>query len=116
MKVSGLSTDSKKEVANASLKCAEQLYKELFIWSEKSENTSIVNNTLLVHLGLIKVSHNHKIQNIVLLFLYFYRVKIKNLNLHGTLKVASRHWKQYLAKIMCPKIQRMPLKLSCKGK
>lgn len=56
MKVASLSKDAKSEVAESALKCTELLYKDLFIWAQQSDKTSIVNNSILVNLGLIKVT------------------------------------------------------------
>ncbi|XP_049789716.1 ran GTPase-activating protein 1 isoform X2 [Schistocerca nitens] len=54
MAVSSLST-SNSETANSSvLSCCNTLYKELFDWANTVENISIVNNSLLAYLGLIK--------------------------------------------------------------
>nr|XP_023018802.1 LOW QUALITY PROTEIN: ran GTPase-activating protein 1-like [Leptinotarsa decemlineata] len=44
----------KPEVADSALKCSESLYKDLFSWAQKTEKTSLVNNAILVNLGLIK--------------------------------------------------------------
>jgi hypothetical protein len=55
MKVSSLAVSSKENVSKLALDCSEKLFKELFTWSENSNNSSVVNNTILVHLGLIKV-------------------------------------------------------------
>jgi Ran GTPase-activating protein 1 len=54
MKVSSLAVSSKENVSKLALDCSEKLFKELFTWSENSNNSSVVNNTILVHLGLIK--------------------------------------------------------------
>ncbi|KAJ8925020.1 hypothetical protein NQ315_001186 [Exocentrus adspersus] len=54
MKVAGLSTDKDAAVAESALKCTELLYKDLFIWSQQEDKTTIVNNSILVNLGLIK--------------------------------------------------------------
>ncbi|CAG9859602.1 unnamed protein product [Phyllotreta striolata] len=54
MKVSALSTNFNKEVADSSMECADKLYKDLFNWAQEANKISIVNNTLLVNLGLIK--------------------------------------------------------------
>ncbi|CAH1155792.1 unnamed protein product [Phaedon cochleariae] len=54
MKVSTLSNDTKPEVADSSLKCSEFLYKDLFTMAQKNDQTSLVNNSILVNLGLIK--------------------------------------------------------------
>lgn len=45
-----------KQKAKVVSDCLEYLYKDLFIWASKCEKESIVSNTLLVHLGLIKVT------------------------------------------------------------
>lgn len=55
MEVAGLSTSTNERVAEASLKCAELLYRELFTWAQKRDSVSELNNVLLVQLGLIKV-------------------------------------------------------------
>uniref|UniRef100_A0A1B6KVR9 Ran-GTPase activating protein 1 C-terminal domain-containing protein n=1 Tax=Graphocephala atropunctata TaxID=36148 RepID=A0A1B6KVR9_9HEMI len=52
MKVSGLTTE--RSVAQAAMDCANTLYRELFTWATAHDNLSLVNNSLLVHLGLIK--------------------------------------------------------------
>ncbi|XP_044269060.1 ran GTPase-activating protein 1 [Tribolium madens] len=54
MKVASLANSSKENVSTLALSCSERLYKELFSWSEKTNNSCLVNNTILVHLGLIK--------------------------------------------------------------
>lgn len=54
MKVSALSNNTKPEVAVASTECSEKLYKNLFIWAQKTDKLSIVNNSILVNLGIIK--------------------------------------------------------------
>ncbi|RZC35372.1 ran GTPase-activating protein 1 [Asbolus verrucosus] len=54
MKVSSLSVGSKENISKLALDCSEKLYKELFTWSEYAKNSAIINNTLLVNLGLIK--------------------------------------------------------------
>lgn len=55
MQVSALVANTKPEVSKAALETSDALYKELFTWSQKNEQQSVVNNALLVHLGLIKV-------------------------------------------------------------
>jgi hypothetical protein len=55
MKVSSLSAYSSAETKQAALSCSDALYQELFKWAKEKEQCSIVNNSLLVHLGLIKV-------------------------------------------------------------
>lgn len=54
MKVSALITE--EQVTKFVLNCSELLYKELFMWAQKNDKLSLVNNALLVHLGLIKVN------------------------------------------------------------
>ncbi|KAJ9575851.1 hypothetical protein L9F63_007309, partial [Diploptera punctata] len=54
MKISAICGSNSDPAKQAALKCSDALYKELFKWAEKQEQTSIVNNSLLVHLGLIK--------------------------------------------------------------
>lgn len=53
MKVSSLCTQS--SVSQEALDCTNSLYRELFSWAKSGNNLSLVNNSLLVHLGLIKV-------------------------------------------------------------
>jgi hypothetical protein len=55
MKVSSLSASSSEVVKQAALLCSDALYRELFRWAEEQQQSSVVNNSLLVHLGLIKV-------------------------------------------------------------
>jgi hypothetical protein len=55
MKVSSLSASSSEMTKQAALSCSDTLYKELFRWAVEQEQSSLVNNSLLVHLGLIKV-------------------------------------------------------------
>jgi hypothetical protein len=55
MKVSSLSASSSDVIKQAALLCSDALYRELFKWAEEQDQSSIVNNSLLVHLGLIKV-------------------------------------------------------------
>ncbi|KAL1517043.1 hypothetical protein ABEB36_000860 [Hypothenemus hampei] len=55
MKVTALSdNDSESEVTESASKIAENLYKELFVWAQKHDALSTVNNSILVNLGLIK--------------------------------------------------------------
>lgn len=61
MKVSSMSENADKKVAELSLKCVEQLYKDIFTLAEKEGKISLVNNSILVHLGLIKVNSSKKI-------------------------------------------------------
>lgn len=58
MKVSEFVNSKNEKVAEIALKCTELLYKELFAWCKNSERTSEVNNSILVHLQLIKVSNS----------------------------------------------------------
>lgn len=53
MKVSSLTME--KSVSSAASACSNTLYKDLFTWAGTNNNLSLLNNTLLVHLGLIKV-------------------------------------------------------------
>ncbi|PSN49681.1 Ran GTPase-activating protein 1 [Blattella germanica] len=53
MKVSSLCASNSKVVKPA-LACSDAIYRDLFKWSEKHNKMSLVNNMLLVHLGLIK--------------------------------------------------------------
>lgn len=55
MKVSGLCKSSDKTITQSATNIAVKLYKELFIWSKNEKKNSLLNNTLLVNLGLIKV-------------------------------------------------------------
>jgi len=52
MKVSSLSTEP--SVAEEAAEVSSALYKELFSWAQAENKLSLVNNSLLVHLGLIK--------------------------------------------------------------
>ncbi|KAK7791512.1 hypothetical protein R5R35_010892 [Gryllus longicercus] len=54
MKVSSLSVCNAEQVRQAAFSCCNLLYEELFKWAKKTNKFSIVNNALLVHLGLIK--------------------------------------------------------------
>ncbi|XP_025833592.1 ran GTPase-activating protein 1 [Agrilus planipennis] len=54
MKISSLCKNNKEEIAKASLECTVKLYKRLFEWAVQKDQLSLVNNFLLVHLGLIK--------------------------------------------------------------
>lgn len=54
MKVSSLTME--KSVASTALACSDKLYQQLFTWAGTGNNLSLVNNALLVHLGLIKVN------------------------------------------------------------
>jgi hypothetical protein len=55
MKVSSLSASSLEVTKQAALSCSDTLYKELFRWAVEQAQSSLVSNSLLVHLGLIKV-------------------------------------------------------------
>lgn len=57
MKVAAFAGSSNAKVADIALKCTEDLFKELFTWCKKTARTSEVNNSILVHLNLIKVTH-----------------------------------------------------------
>jgi len=59
MKVSSLSASSFEVTKQAALLCSDALYRELFRWAEEQQQSSVVNNSLLVHLGLIKVIWNY---------------------------------------------------------
>jgi len=59
MKVSSLSASSFEVTKQAALLCSDALYRELFRWAEERQQSSIVSNSLLVHLGLIKVILNY---------------------------------------------------------
>ncbi|XP_050295761.1 ran GTPase-activating protein 1-like [Anthonomus grandis grandis] len=54
MKVAALSDSSIPKIAQLSTKITENLFKELFSWCQKNDMLSIVNNSILVNLGLIK--------------------------------------------------------------
>lgn len=56
MKISSLSNCSNESVRQGALNCSSALYKQVFMWYKEIENLSDLNNSLLVHLGLIKVS------------------------------------------------------------
>lgn len=55
MKVAALVDSNNKKVVDTALKCTESLYRELFVWCKETQRTSEVNNSILVHLDLIKV-------------------------------------------------------------
>ncbi|XP_019766376.1 ran GTPase-activating protein 1 [Dendroctonus ponderosae] len=54
MKVTALSDNNKPPVGEQAAKVGEKLYKALFAWAEQHKSLSLVNNSLLVNLGLIK--------------------------------------------------------------
>ncbi|CAH2005164.1 unnamed protein product [Acanthoscelides obtectus] len=54
MKISAMSNNLKTDVSDASSKCAEYLYKQLFIWAQQEDHLWPVTNSLLINLGLIK--------------------------------------------------------------
>ncbi|CAH1123149.1 unnamed protein product [Ceutorhynchus assimilis] len=55
MKVSSLSNNADPEVANISTTIAEKMYEELFVWGKTQKDALvIIQNNILVHLGLIK--------------------------------------------------------------
>lgn len=54
MKVSSLTASGTPEVEQAALMCSNVLYTELFQWANINNKLTLVNNSLLVHLGLIK--------------------------------------------------------------
>lgn len=54
MNVASLTDNAKEIVAKTALKSTESLYKELFAWSQKNDKTSLVNNFILISMGLIK--------------------------------------------------------------
>lgn len=56
MKIAAFVGSKNEATKEAALKQTELFYRELFTWCTKSERTSEVNNSILVHLGLIKVS------------------------------------------------------------
>lgn len=55
MKISAFSVCKKSNITDAVIVCCELMYRELFTWAQENNNIPIVNNSLLVHLGLIKV-------------------------------------------------------------
>ena len=57
MKVSALSTHSNGNVQKLALDTSEALLRHMYAWANKGDpsRSSVVNNALLVHLGLIKV-------------------------------------------------------------
>lgn len=57
MKVSALAGSSQSDVTKTALETSDALFKELFDWAQRTEQQSLLNNALLVHLGLIKVKH-----------------------------------------------------------
>lgn len=55
MKASALSVDPNPLVVKQAMTCSEILYKRLFEWGKEEDNRlALLNNCLLVHLGLIK--------------------------------------------------------------
>ncbi|XP_039300630.1 uncharacterized protein LOC120355937 [Nilaparvata lugens] len=55
MKVSALvGAGNGSEVDKAALTCSDHLYQHLCNWSKTNNDFSLVSNTLLVHLGLMK--------------------------------------------------------------
>lgn len=88
MKVAAFAGSNNAKVADISLQCTEFLFKELFNWCKKTTRTSEVNNSILVHLNLIKVSHMQfmVIIQVLFIFIIFCRVKIRNSNQHGILR------------------------------
>ncbi|XP_075216901.1 ran GTPase-activating protein 1-like [Lycorma delicatula] len=54
MKVSSLSNSNNSTIQSASLACSDALYQEMFRWASSKDQLSLVNNSLLVHLGLLK--------------------------------------------------------------
>lgn len=55
MKIAGLSTSNVNGVQQAVANASGLLYRELFRWAQENDSVSIVNNSILIHLGLIKV-------------------------------------------------------------
>lgn len=55
MKIAGLATSNLNGVPQAVASASGLLYRELFSWAKENDSVSIVNNSILVHLGLIKV-------------------------------------------------------------
>lgn len=55
MKIAALSVSKKNNVTDAAIVCCELMYREMFTWAQENNNIPNVNNSLLVHLGLIKV-------------------------------------------------------------
>lgn len=55
MKIAALGNN--KQIEDDVVACCELLFKELFTYGQKTDKTSIINNSLLVNLGLIKVRY-----------------------------------------------------------
>lgn len=53
MKIAALGNNQK--IVDEVIACCELLFKELFNYGHKADKISIINNTLLVNLGLLKV-------------------------------------------------------------
>lgn len=69
MKVSGLCKSTDEIIKQSALSISRKIYKELFSWSKNENINSLVNNTLLVNLGLIKVMN----LELVTLIMQFYK-------------------------------------------
>lgn len=69
MKVSGLCKSTDEIIKQSALSISRKIYKELFSWSKNENINSLVNNTLLVNLGLIKVMN----LKLVILIMQFYK-------------------------------------------
>ncbi|KAK5643027.1 hypothetical protein RI129_009194 [Pyrocoelia pectoralis] len=54
MHVSALGVDKQEKIAQSAIACSAVLYGEIYSWAEKNDKVSLVNNNILVHLGLIK--------------------------------------------------------------
>ncbi|KAK4877765.1 hypothetical protein RN001_010271 [Aquatica leii] len=54
MRISAFTIHNQEEIVQSAIACSKLLYKELYVWAEKNDNIPLVNNNILVHLGLIK--------------------------------------------------------------
>lgn len=55
MKVAAFGASTNEKVVEEIIRCCELLFKELFTSGHKTDNLSLINNSMLVNLGLIKV-------------------------------------------------------------
>lgn len=69
MSVSALCRNLKPLVTQCAFKATELLYRELFVYAQQSDELSMVNNSILVNLGLIKV---RKPENCWIFFKYYF--------------------------------------------
>lgn len=56
MKVASLSVHNESIVKSTALTCSQKLYQYLMEWGAKNNQLSLITNSILVHLGFLKVS------------------------------------------------------------